>query len=896
MKYPGFETINSTIRKTITSRTPRTMPARSVFIRAISGADDGLILESNPNRPNFTDVSPYSSQTGGTNDKNKGGESIYGNPKYTSGTIGTDWNGKIVNPSVGRVGRPNPVITHFFVKEGIDQISREATLTIVCYSPEQLDLVQTYFMEPGYSLFIEWGWNGTEGESALIRPDKDSKTKHINSSDILNAAYNRGLNNKDGLTNARINSKGNYDCYFGFITGGSIQSEADTFVVQVKMNGVPSLPTYLQSHNQIYKIDKNTGKAEANNGTQKYRRTEIDGIIAKNAKNEYEVMQRRFKNMYNQLPPQKQTEEVKKLMDNCKSGWFLNLDAVDTEKIQSEVDFSYMAVVESFFTGQFRPITGWFRGDIEKYGDNLQTKEGFDIPKVTFLNSESYIKFNLAIDILNANGNLADYGVDGKPISVKFDINDTVLQSFPMIFSTKKDKLVIPGNIPAFWLYFNNTKMVDQESLYEPKDENGNQQGTYTNIFEEFGQKGKKIEFNQETTPPESLGFKEKVNYWGYIKDLYINFNFFVQTITQSNKNIREIVLDLLNGMSDAVNSFWNFQIVEKSNENGILTFKIIDENWSGQYEKEATSFAHSGPRCVFLEATLDSTIPAEMANQIILRRNQLASNPNQPIIDVNEGVTFFGAKNDRFLSPILKENPKPDPYKYVKPLNNSVNGNLPIITDVQKAFLGNNSTSTTSGTQSTNTTQINTTGTTAATVGLALQGNFIGAAALQGATSAIEEEQFEEAKKQFGENLDKLNFIPNPTLQLGKSGFLPTSTEQIRSGNFFVVTFDDTNLFDVIRNKMFYRYDTSGKAPTPAEIENKQKNKVKNRVSPILPIKYSFKTFGISGIERGTVFNIDGLPGRYKECGFFQITDYEHDISNNMWVTTITGGYRQFQ
>ena len=61
------------------------------------------------------------------------------------------------------------------------------------------------------------------------------------------------------------------------------------------------------------------------------------------------------------------------------------------------------------------------------------------------------------------------------------------------------------------------------------------------------------------------------------------------------------------------------------------------------------------------------------------------------------------------------------------------------------------------------------------------------------------------------------------------------------------------------------------------------------------MPIKYSFKTVGISGLRRGDMFNIIGIPNKYKNNGLFQITEVEQTISDMKWETSITGEYRAY-
>jgi hypothetical protein len=809
--FPQFEQIDSEIYETILSRNPINIAKKSIFIRAISGADDGLILESNPNRDIFT------SRTNGVLGSIANGASIYGT-NTSSGTVGINWNGKIINPSVGRAGRPNPIITMLHIAEGTDQISREANMNISCFSLEQLELIQKYFMEPGFSLFIEWGWNSTDGQLGLIKPNANNTKGYITSNEILEAAKGRGLNN-DTLKSIRKQCKGEYDCYFGFITGGSVKSENDIFNIEIKMQGVPSLPTYLQSHNQSFGIDKTNGAVASNNGVNLYPLDEVYGGRAVGT-DEDTLMKRRFKNMFNKLPSQRQTEEVKELMSSCKSGYFINFDDVVKNKITTSSTLTW----KKFFNLDFE--------------EDIEAENG-PIPKTSFIQSEAYIKFSLAMDILNSNGGLM-YTSAGSDVSIKIDTSDTILPAFPNIFSTKKDKMVIPGFIPDFSKYFDNVQFVDQRDLYEKTWDN---EGTYnidTQTREAIGSE-KFIRFGQPKSIEETddtLPYREEANYWGYLNDLYVNFDFFKNTISQSNKNIREILEDLLNGMSDAVNSFWNFQIIEaKSKTDGKLTFKIIDENWSGQLTSNTRirKFQHSGMRSKFLEASLDMSIPADMANQIINRRNSIAVNANQPIIDANSdsNVSFFGGIKDAFLQ-----------------VSTNTNNTLPTAEITAAPTPTAVTTSTEAGT-----TQPTTQPTTN--------------------TAAPEEPDY------YSENLEKLTILPKTDFISDDFNF-PTNRAELNL-SFNIYTFDDINLFDVIRNKTFYTYKKG------TESSNK-------RVSPLLPIKYSFKTYGISGLERGNVFHVDGIPNRYSNFGFFQITQYEQEISDSLWTTTVSGNFRQYQ
>ena len=59
-----------------------------------------------------------------------------------------------------------------------------------------------------------------------------------------------------------------------------------------------------------------------------------------------------------------------------------------------------------------------------------------------------------------ANGNIQNYTVGGKTIKVKLQTDDTILPGFPRMFSTKKDKLIITGQLPDFSQYFDNSSIL----------------------------------------------------------------------------------------------------------------------------------------------------------------------------------------------------------------------------------------------------------------------------------------------------------------------------------------------------------------------------------------------------------------------------------------------------
>lgn len=60
---------------------------------------------------------------------------------------------------------------------------------------------------------------------------------------------------------------------------------------------------------------------------------------------------------------------------------------------------------------------------------------------------------------------------------------------------------------------------------------------------------------------------------------------------------------------------------------------------------------------------------------------------------------------------------------------------------------------------------------------------------------------------------------------------------------------------------------------------------------SKLYPVELQFKLDGISGFKYGNKVNVlNALPSRYADRIFFTLVKIEHEISNNDWITTLTG------
>ena len=233
--FPNFTNIQDFVKSTLKKRVgnPQLISKLNPFVRLVSGGGAGLVLDSNPNNNLFRAAGrTYGSST-------------------QAGRIGTTWEGADVNPSVGQGYRPSPIVTSLEVDEGAGNLSRKANFSITCFTKEQMETLTRYFLEPGMSIFLEWGWNTSSGVSGLTPLKASEISKYQNAS------------NRDVV---RQNTVGEYDNYLGFTTGGGVSLDGDKWTINVNCTGYTELPTYLLSSetgDQKLNEEKKTSKRKS---------------------------------------------------------------------------------------------------------------------------------------------------------------------------------------------------------------------------------------------------------------------------------------------------------------------------------------------------------------------------------------------------------------------------------------------------------------------------------------------------------------------------------------------------------------------------------------------------------------------------------------------------------
>jgi len=804
--FPQLSNIDETTQGVIESRAGKNITASTLipWMRILSAVDRGLVIESIPANDSFSQR--------------------YGNSER-AGRIGIDFSGESYYESTSVRGyRPSPTISSVSIQNGAQGLSRKTTFTIVCYTLGQLEIITQHFLEPGYTVLVEFGWNN---------PLSYNQKCPLTTCDI--ASYN----NIKTILKKRKDSKGTYDAVLGFITGGGIEyGDGETFNVNIELTSLGEIPAYLQPHKGFTKSTVVAGRTNPDTG-KKFQPYQINGARTGN-QGKKNIGKALFMQMYNDLPDVKQIEEVKKLIDNER--WtdpanFINMD----KKIRE-------TLTDDFEGGKART---------KKAGKdvNAEIPEGINI-----VSEERFIRMDLAFEILNTvqEGSLIPVveGDCGKAtlMNNRINIDDTICRAHKHIFSTDITKLYIPNkNLPDFGLNAllnltgeenNVTKFIEfvgeGDSRRPSKIVDGHPDTPRTKKY--FPRLVPFDYYDMRSVIPEAMVEKFSPHEYGWLTDLYLNFNFFVEVINRKGLIIRDIVYELLNGVSSAVNMYWEFQIVDRCSkgqteneaearanaEAGVAELQVREIGTGGVPSESITAVYQSrGVKTPFLKSELKMDIPGAMKNMIVGQRNA-AQNGNAEARDILlEKDGLFSNKIDPVLKAINSWAKNAESQKTPEEQ----------LTDDEKA-------------------------------------------------KQKKEELKENRKKAFELFTNTAGVFPkiqdsdgNIDAVVNWWDFISDSNATTIDDLLIVGTYNDPSLLSMIQKMDSGCYNGGDYAGI-------KKNSI------ILPIGFNFTIHGVSGLKVGDVFKISDLPAKYSKR-VFQIMRINQNLDSTGWFTEVEAQIR---
>lgn len=894
MGFPQYSNIDKTIQSTITSRIGNNLLASqlSPWIRISSAWNGGLVIESNVNYDSFS--ARYGTST-------------------TAGSIGRKFNGDLVNEDTHNRGyRPSPVIEGLTVKNGAQGLTRKCSFVIKCFTLGQMETVSKYFLEPRFFALIEWGWNTPEsyGSMATLKEDSVPICEMID------------YQNLSVLKEKRAKSNGHYDAFLGVVAGGGFEyGEDETYNLNVEIVTQGEIPSYLQLHKGVVIRDENGGIASS----KPFLPTQI-----KDTAEQKKIGSLLFMQMYNDLPGGKQITRIKQMATNPR--WADPINFINMDKEISK------GLINDIGDGKTKLLN---RVDTST-NDGKSSVVGSIPTETQVVSSERFIRMNLAWEILHTTS--MDIQVLKTPcksanetINYRINIDNTICRAHQHIFSTDKSKLYIPNkNLPDFGLFETFFPPTAAEASSTINDGFGTDRYKNTSIYKKFGKgmntvNGLDFKIGRIPEPWEyfpaqiplndpdqgmfddtSYSREAKSNEWGYLKYLYINFDFFCECLEKNGYLAKDVALDILNGISSAVNMYWDFQISERgrvpvlhdtftsgTDQNvktkeetkekvytnflkpepfgqdynkkrgttkGALELQVVDFNFAGIPPKLGTplmKFQSRGLNSPFTSFTFNVDVTGAMANQVMAKRNAQAYGGGKTV-----GTTTAPDDKSEAFSGLFAN--KPDPIMTL----------LDSLSLQAKAAQGTESEKEVP--YKSEKEQQQETGKASLSSGTAV-GLYVGIGlAVSSFFASDDTEEIHESN--FDYFLSKAGVFPKV---FNRTTFKIPSRATTATSNLglldmvFCGTFADSNLLTQVQE-----YDIN-----PDDSFDTSEENLKNNPG-FLPIKMTFTLHGIGGLKVGDIFSVIDLPHVYK-TKLFQIMHVEHTVSDGMWSTQIDASLR---
>ena len=141
---------------------------------------------------------------------------------------------------------PMPGITDFRVQNrGNSGFTREAQITVRCFSLEQLSLLEKLYLRPGYKCLVEWG-HSIYAKSNNPDPSRASMEDPVYSPATIDLSSLKEEDIKSKGSDIIKDSQHNYDYMLGLIKNYDWSFEEDGYTINIELLGKGAITTFLQ--------------------------------------------------------------------------------------------------------------------------------------------------------------------------------------------------------------------------------------------------------------------------------------------------------------------------------------------------------------------------------------------------------------------------------------------------------------------------------------------------------------------------------------------------------------------------------------------------------------------------------------------------------------------------
>lgn len=570
---------------------------------------------------------------------------------------------------------------------------RKITVRWKCFSLNQLEYLTPYFLTPGISVVVEWGWNNYNTKS-LCTLAKD---------ELINVFSGRGVHKK------LEDSEGNYDIAMGYIS---------SFQYSIDEGGIYDCTTEILSGNNIFNGTSITDETRTQQTIDKAKstsqiRTDSDSID-KRGITFYEYIERELSN----IEPTK-----------------TNILTVDASKFGAKTDKK--VYINNINQKVFSPM--------RKAGKNSS-------PFLTKYNSESWIRMDLVKDLINS---FFSVNLDESTIINNLFLEDIMVSAHPALKSMDPDVLFPNKICPRFTIKRSaqketsetgvldeverrvrqNTRLLsptrspfmppamadERRVLQENADFKNGLNQEYRSLFEktiqEFNAQDIAIDFSYDDLKsiinPDGRSFPAfepktteygsvPSGYWGYLDDVFISMKMFKEVVTQNYtlKRIIEVILQKINTASGGTMEL-KLEPPEYSNQfyyirDNNFTFVRNPEHTANLVRIQLGSVQSAYIKTAQFQANISSAMFNEIVGRVYKNNNQtplqnLVSNNTHVNVDSdglgNVAASQFNGKDRLFQRPAKQNTSLPgttqDQVKNIKQRRSEDNTNFVYFKDL---------------------------------------------------------------------------------------------------------------------------------------------------------------------------------------------------------------------
>jgi hypothetical protein len=458
------------------------------------------------------------------------------------------------------------------------ELYRRASVEWVCFSQKQLEYMTPYFLIPGISCIMEWGWNLYNPESLV---------------DLTNVGeLERIFNNPYSLYTKNImKSRGNYDVIFGIITNFEWTADGNKFRCK----------TEITSKDRIY-----AGLIVDSSTADKSSTEEKEEISVK---------------IFNSL-----VQFVDKTLDK-----FRGVLKTPPDSIPELMEFTnYVRATHKNKGNADEYLYGVFHGRDQRQEKFQSGRSDKDFDRKT---EELWLNLGLVIDAINFHARPAK-GTRGKEM-LRVDIDDVVVSAHPNMISSNGSICFIPNFEAPKYFYgqygynsvttafngnpsdYDKLKLADSslkatlsKSKARKKSENASPAGLadwrlYT-VCLPIGDEVKRDDIDQiinairyekgiaagsccfpfkaSTPSPANPQNLYPAHYSGYLKHIYVSLSFLKDLLNNSSDitTYYQFVVKILEGVNSACGGFWDLRLVSGAGDATVppdepAPMKIID-------------------------------------------------------------------------------------------------------------------------------------------------------------------------------------------------------------------------------------------------------------------------------------------------------------------------------